>query len=76
MTFEEAIKLAIRKYYEGEDPVELMGSQEGEMKYTREYFDELEEEMVPSKKGKKKGKGKKKADTEEFREELEEYEFD
>lgn len=74
MTFEEAIRLAIRKYYEGEDPVELMGVQEGEMKYTREYFDELEEEMLSPKKAKKKGK--KKAKVEEFEEELEEYEFD
>lgn len=71
MTFEEAIKTAIRKYYEGEDPVELMSAQEGEMRYTREYFDEFEEFMLSSKKGKKKTtKAKKK----EFEEELLDYE--
>lgn len=65
MTFEEAIKIAIRKYYEGEDPVELLSAQEGQMKYTREYFDELEEELMSPKKGKKK-----KEKIEEFEEEF------
>ena len=45
MTFEEAIIKAVRKYYEGEDPLELMAAQGKEIKYTREYFDELEEEL-------------------------------
>lgn len=53
MTFEEAIIISVRKYYAGQDPEELMGSKEGETKYTREYFDELEEELVPSDKKKK-----------------------
>jgi hypothetical protein len=66
MTFEEAIVIAVRKYYAGKDPEALIESSEGEFKYTREYFDELEEELVPSKKKKKSKKD----------EEVEEYEFD
>ena len=66
MTFEEAIVIAVRKYYAGKDPEALMESSEGEFKYTREYFDELEEELVPSSKNKKTKKD----------EEVEEYEFD
>ncbi len=50
MTFEEAIIISVRKYYQGRDPVELMGAQEGETKYTRAYFDELEDEIVNGKK--------------------------
>lgn len=58
MTFEEAVVTAVRKYYNGQEPEELLKAQEGESKYTREYFDELEEEIVPSGK-KKKSKSKK-----------------
>ena len=50
MTFEEAIIISVRKYYQGRDPVELMNAQEGEIKYTRAYFDELEDEIVNGKK--------------------------
>ena len=64
MTFEEAIVVAVRKYYAGKDPEELMKAQDGEMKYTREYFDELEEELIPS--GKKKKKSKKDEEVEEY----------
>lgn len=64
MTFEEAIIKAVKKYYEGRDPEELLESQEGESKYTREYFDELEEELLESD-TKKKSKKKKKKDEEE-----------
>jgi len=61
MRFEDAVQKAIRKYYDGFDPEELINAQEEEVKYTREYFDELEEELVPSKKTKK---SKKKEDEE------------
>lgn len=61
MKFEEAVKIAIRKYYEGHNPEELLKAQDGEVKYTRDYFDELEEELVDSK---KKKKSKKKVDEE------------
>lgn len=54
MTFEEAIIKAVRKYYEGEDPLELMAAQGKEIKYTREYFDELEEELLSPKKKKRR----------------------
>ena len=56
MRFEDAVQTAIRKYYDGFDPEELLKVQEGEVKYTREYFDELEEELVPTKKKKSKKK--------------------
>lgn len=53
MTFEEAIVVSVRKYYQGKMPEELMGVKDGEMKYTPEYFDELEEELLnPKKKSK------------------------
>ena len=68
MTFEEAIATAIRKYYSGKDPEELYKAMGKEPKYTREYFDELEEELLGSKKGKKSKKKK------ESEEELEIYE--
>jgi hypothetical protein len=71
MTFEEAIVIAVRKYYAGRDPEELLGTQEGESTYTREYFEELEEELLES--GSKKKSKKKKKDDEE--QEVEEDEF-
>lgn len=52
MTFEEAIIISARKYYKGRDPLELMGSQEKEPKYTREYFVELEKELFDENKDK------------------------
>lgn len=67
MTFEEAIIKAVRKYYAGKDPEALLEASEGEFKYTREYFDELEEELIPSDTKKKS----KKDDAE-----VEEYELD
>ena len=67
MTFEEAIVKAVRKYYAGKEPEALIEASEGEFKYTREYFDELEEELVPSDKKKKSKKDD---------EEVEEYELD
>ena len=45
MTFEDAIKLSIKKYFEGKMPEELMKSSGKQMKYTMDYFDELENEM-------------------------------
>jgi len=53
MTFEEAIVISVRKYYAGKDPEALIEASDGDLKYTREYFDELEEELVPSDKKKK-----------------------
>ena len=67
MTFEEAIVKAVRKYYAGKDPEALLEASEGEFKYTREYFDELEEELIPSDPKKKSKKDD---------EEVEEYELD
>tara|TARA_R110000787_G_scaffold579_9_gene2108 strand:- start:6206 stop:6415 length:210 start_codon:yes stop_codon:yes gene_type:complete len=59
MTFEDAIRLSIRKYYSGEDPTELMGTAKGTPRYTRDFFDELEEEFCnDASKGYKKRKAK------------------
>tara|TARA_R110001592_G_scaffold164521_1_gene398675 strand:+ start:2273 stop:2476 length:204 start_codon:yes stop_codon:yes gene_type:complete len=67
MKFEEAIIIAVRKYYAGKDPEALIEASEGDFKYTREYFDELEEELIPS---------DKKTKSEKDDEEAEEYELD
>ena len=63
MTFEEAIVVSVRKYYQGKMPEKLMETKEGELKYTREYFDELEEELLNPKK-------KTKEDEEDLEDEL------
>ncbi len=47
MTFEEAVKQSIKKYYEGIDPaatMELLG-EENPSEYGRDYFDSVEEEI-------------------------------
>jgi hypothetical protein len=62
MTFEEAIRKAIKAYREGKDPEELMKVKGGESKFTRDYFNDLEEEIVG--KDSKKSKKKKKSDEE------------
>lgn len=46
MTFEEAVRKSIIAYFNGEDPTELMNASEGEIKYTREYMDEVEKELL------------------------------
>lgn len=48
MTFEEAIRRSIKAYFDGKDPVKL-NEAKGEVRYTREYFDEMEEELIGSK---------------------------
>lgn len=45
MTFEEAIIKSIKVYRSGKDPEELF-KVVGGVKYTRDYFDELEKELV------------------------------
>ena len=66
MTFEEAIVIAVRKYYSGKDPEALLDASEGELKYTREYFDELEEELTASDKNKKPVKNEEEVDVDEL----------
>jgi len=48
MTFEEAIRRSIKAYFDGKDPTNL-NEVKGEVRYTREYFDEMEEELIGSK---------------------------
>lgn len=57
MKFEEAIIKSIKAYREGKDPDELF-KVVGKVKYTREYFDELEKSLVGEKKDKEKKRGK------------------
>jgi hypothetical protein len=48
MTFEEAIRRSIKAYFDGKDPTKL-NEVKGEVRYTREYFDEMEEELIGNK---------------------------
>lgn len=48
MTFESAVRKSIRKFQDGESMGEL--SKTMELKYTKEYFDNAEQELVPTKK--------------------------
>ena len=52
MNFEEAIRMSIKSYYKGIDPENLNSTKEEESVYTREYFDELEEELLSQNKSK------------------------
>ena len=58
MTFEEAIVASIRAYYKGIDPEQYNEARDEPMKYTREYFDMLEEKMADENSPKKKSKKK------------------
>ena len=49
MTFEEAVRKSIKAYFNGEDPTALIDATEGGAKYTREYFDELEADLLGKK---------------------------
>lgn len=51
MTFEEAIKKSIQKYYEMGDE-DLESNKFEERKYTKKYFDEFEDELVSKKSSK------------------------
>ena len=47
MTFEEAVRKSIKAYFSGRDADNFL-SEHGDIKYTREYFDEMEEELIGS----------------------------
>jgi hypothetical protein len=64
MTFEEAIRKSIRAYMKGKNPDNLFKAI-GKVKYTRDYFDSLEKDILGEE---DKGKGKKKAKDEEVAE--------
>lgn len=53
MTFEEAVLKSIRAYYGGKQPKELMAVQPSK-KFHKEFFDNLEEQILGSKKKTKK----------------------
>lgn len=44
MTFEQAIRRSIKMYFKGMAPEELYRVQEKRPKYTKKYFDNIEEE--------------------------------
>lgn len=46
MTFEEAIRVSIKSYLEGRDPEAYLEAAGTQPKYTREYFDQLEEDVL------------------------------
>lgn len=50
MTFEEAIKESIIKYYEGHSFDSYKEATGKDIKYTKDYFDSVEEEMLPKEK--------------------------
>lgn len=54
MTFEDAIRESIRKYYEDGTFENYNKASGKEVKYTPEYFDSVEEEMLSNVKSKKK----------------------
>ena len=46
MTFQDAVKKSIKQFMDGKMPKNLMEVSGGEVKYTPEYFDQLEEELL------------------------------
>lgn len=67
MTFEEAIRKAIKAYREGKDPEELMKAKgKKALSYDRDYFKELEEEIVGKDSKKSTKKKNKKLDDDEM----------
>lgn len=61
MTFEEAIRKSIKAYRDGKDPEALLKAKGKKLSYDRDYFNELEQEIVGKKSKKQKSK---KADAE------------
>lgn len=55
MKFEEAVRKSIQAYFEGKDAENFL-AENGSTKYTREYFDEVEEEFVGKDAKKKRSK--------------------
>lgn len=45
MKFEEAVRRSIKAYFEGQEADTFLEAH-GDIKYTREYFDEMEENMI------------------------------
>ena len=55
MQFEEAVRKSIEAYFNGEDASNFLEAG-GSTKYTREYFDSMEEDILGKDAGKKKNK--------------------
>jgi hypothetical protein len=48
MTFEEAIRRSIKAYFDGKDATKT-NEVKGEVRYTREFFDEMEADLIGEK---------------------------
>ena len=59
MKFQDAIKKSIKSFQEGNMPKNLMELSEGNLLYTPDYFDELEESLMEKANPSKKKKSKK-----------------
>jgi len=46
MTFEEAVRKSIKAYFAGKDPENFISAHENGFKYDRQYFDDLEVELL------------------------------
>lgn len=46
MTFEQAVRKAIKAYMDGRDPTALIETMGQDLKYNRQYFDETEKELL------------------------------
>lgn len=56
MTFEDAVIKSIRGYYSGKEPTKILEVQKPK-KFSKSYFDEIEEQVLkPDKKSKKTAK--------------------
>lgn len=55
MTFEEAFRASIRSYYNGEGLKEYAKAK-GSLKFTKDYFDKLDADLMPEEKGSKNAK--------------------
>lgn len=62
MTFEEAIKQAVKAYFEGKSPDNLNKLSGKDRKYTKDYFDKVAEDQLTQKEVKKGNKKIEKAD--------------
>lgn len=49
MTFEEAVRKAMRAYWHNNDQFSALSTSGGDRKYSKKYFDGIESEFLPKK---------------------------
>lgn len=69
MTFEDAFDKAVRAFYEGKKMTEFEKATGTPIKYTKEFFDTMEEEVRPRKPKAQMMKNKKEEDLQDLEEE-------